>query len=142
MRGSAAPPIGLRESSSNARLACQISFFDEDRSELGATEGRNAPLCTDQLAIARVRSHRGILGAALGALLCAGQPAQALTIIPSFDTSWAAAPAGATMDVYNVIAEYEADFSNPVTITIAFGWGEVEGQPLASGAMTNFSQAN
>ena len=54
-------------------------------------------------------------------------PACALVITPTFDTSWTmprGTPAGATTDVMNVIQEYEADFSNPVTITIAFGWAK------------------
>jgi hypothetical protein len=45
-------------------------------------------------------------------------PARALVITPTFDTSWTmpgGTPAGATTDVMNVIQEYEAHFSNPVT---------------------------
>jgi PEP-CTERM motif len=85
-----------------------------------------------------------LIGAAFGALVAAGHPADALTIIPSFDASWAAAPVGATIDVNNVITEYEKDFSNPVTITVAFGWGEIGGfaggpgaTPVTSGAVGN-----
>ena len=79
-------------------------------------------------------------GVALGALLGAGQAAHALVITASFDASWlAGAPAGATADVNNVIAEYEADFSNPVTVKVAFGWGELNGSPITSGAATVFA---
>jgi hypothetical protein len=81
-------------------------------------------------------------GVALGALLGAGQAAQALVITPSFDASWAAAPAGATTVVNNVIAEFQADFSNPVTITVAFGWGELNGSPITSGAATVFATSD
>jgi hypothetical protein len=79
----------------------------------------------------------------LGAVFAAGQPADAgqLTITPLFDSSWTsgfmggpAAPTAATTAVNNVISEYEADFptdltaaSKPVSITVAFGWGEIGG---------------
>ena len=90
--------------------------------------------------IKRPARRLGLLsGAAVVALFGASQPADALTIIPVFDASWAAAPAGATTDVNNVIAEYEADFSNPVTVTVAFGWGELNGSPISSGAATVFA---
>jgi hypothetical protein len=101
-------------------------------------------LCvSSRLFIGRIGRHLGLLSAAgLDALLCTGLPAQALTIIPSFDSSWASAPVGATTDVNNVIAEYEADFSNQATITVAFGWGELAGSPIDSGARTTFPSAN
>jgi len=76
------------------------------------------------------------------ALFGVGQPADALVINPVFDASWAAAPAGATTDVNNVIAEYEADFSNPVTVTVAFGWGELNGSSITSGAATVFATSD
>ena len=87
----------------------------------------------------RVRGLGLLSGVALGALLGAGQAAQALVITPSFDASWAAAPAAATTVVNNVIAEYEAAFSNAVTVTVAFGWGELNGSPISSGAATVFA---
>jgi hypothetical protein len=100
-----------------------------------------------RLPVGRVSWRVGLSGMALGALLGAAQPADALVIIPSFDTSWTmgfnggpAAPAAATTAVNNVIAEYEADFSNPVTITIAFGWGETAGERQTSGAASDFPQ--
>jgi hypothetical protein len=62
----------------------------------------------------------GLSAGAVIALLGAAQPADALVIIPSFETSWTmgfmggpAAPAAATTVVNNVIAEYERDFSKP-----------------------------
>ena len=90
--------------------------------------------------IKRPARRLGLLsGAALVALFGAGQPADALTITPVFDASWASAPAGATTVVNTVIAEFEADFSNPITTTVAFGWGELNGSPISSGAATTFS---
>ena len=88
----------------------------------------------------------GLLSAvALGALFAAGQPAQALTITPSFDASWAgwgANLAAANAVVTSVINEYQNDFNNPVTVTIAFGLGETEGQPVTSGASANITGTN
>jgi hypothetical protein len=54
----------------------------------------------------------------------------------------AAFPAAARADVMNVITEYQNDFSNPVTATIAFGWGELGGSPINpnSGGVTTFPQ--
>jgi hypothetical protein len=94
------------------------------------------------LPVGRAGRRLGLLsGVALGALFGAGQPADALVIIPSFETSWTmvgGAPAAATTAVDNVIAEYEADFSNPVTIKVSFGWGDIQGSPVTSGAVANF----
>jgi PEP-CTERM motif len=94
------------------------------------------------------RSGRGLgllSGVALGALFGAGQPVQALVINSVFDTSWTtSAPAGATADVNHVIAEYEADFSNPVTVTVSFGWGTLNNSPINpnGGGVTNFPSQN
>jgi hypothetical protein len=89
------------------------------------------------------RHLRFLLGGLLAAFFAAGDPAQALLINPIYETSWINnAPAGATADVVAVIAEYQSDFSNPVTINISFGWGDIQGSPVTSGAVANFpSQA-
>jgi hypothetical protein len=95
------------------------------------------------------RHLRFLLGGLLAAFLAAGHPAQALVINPIFEPSWTvgfmggpAAPAAATTAVNNVIAEYQADFANPVTINISFGWGDIQGSAVTSGAVSNFpSQA-
>jgi hypothetical protein len=71
---------------------------------------------------------------ALGAVFAAGQPADAVTITPVFETSWTGAPAAATTAVLNVINEYQNTFSNPVNITVQFGWGDNNGTPVTSGA--------
>lgn len=73
------------------------------------------------------------------------QPAQALVITPIFETSWTnSAPAGATTVVDNVISEFEGLFSNPVTINVQFGWGDINGQSLPTNALgvTNFPSQN
>jgi len=89
-----------------------------------------------------------LLGGVLGGLLGA-QPADALTITPSYDASWsdagwgsAATNAAAKNVVNNVIAEFQGFFSNPVSITIAFGLGEVRGLPVTSGAAAFFDASD
>jgi hypothetical protein len=90
--------------------------------------------------IARRSRRLGLLsGAALGALLGAGQTADALVINPIFD---AAFPAAAKTNVMNVITEFQNDFSNPVTVNVAFGWGELNGSPITSGAATVFDTSD
>jgi hypothetical protein len=76
-----------------------------------------------------------VSGVALGAILGACQPGQALTINPIFD---AAFPLDAQNVVRDVITEFQNTFSNPVNLNIAFGWGEVAGQPVTSGAAAQF----
>ena len=75
---------------------------------------------------------RGMLGAAL--LAMAASPVHALTITPIYDVSWDSAPASATADVRSVINEFQASFTNPVTITLQFGWGNVAGLHVDHGA--------
>ena len=69
-------------------------------------------------------------------------PAQALQINPVFEQSWInSAPAGATTVVNNVIAEFERDFRNPVTINIQFGWGDINGGSVGGSlGVTSFPQ--
>jgi hypothetical protein len=105
------------------------------------------------LPIGRTGRRLGLLtGGMLGALLLAGQSADALVITPSFDASWnnitatgwgsAANMAAATAVVNNVIAEFQGFFNNPVSITIAFGLGEVRGLPVTSGAAAFFDASD
>jgi hypothetical protein len=50
-----------------------------------------------------------------------------------FDSSAASAPAGFEADVNYVVSLFDQIFTNPVTINVRVGWGEVHGQPLGSG---------
>jgi VCBS repeat-containing protein len=58
-----------------------------------------------------------------------------LVIDVVYDASVANAPAGFTAAVAAVVAYYESHFSNPVTITIDVGYGEIDGQALAPDAL-------
>ncbi|MGB3743901.1 MAG: NF038122 family metalloprotease [Xanthobacteraceae bacterium] len=52
-----------------------------------------------------------------------------------YDSSVNNAPAGFVSGVQSVVNYFESHFSNPVTITIDVGYGEVMGQSLGSGAL-------
>jgi VCBS repeat-containing protein len=60
---------------------------------------------------------------------------QGLVINVVYDSSVASAPAGFTQTIANVVNFYESQFSTPVTITIDVGFGEIDGQPVAPGAL-------
>jgi Ca2+-binding RTX toxin-like protein len=53
----------------------------------------------------------------------------------TFDPSVANAPAGFTAALAQVVTFFENNFSNPVTVNIQVGYGEVQGQALPSGAL-------
>src|SRR5438309_628871 len=52
-----------------------------------------------------------------------------------YDSSVSSAPAGFTAAISDVVQYYESVFTDPVTVTIDIGWGEVGGQSLTSGAL-------
>jgi Ca2+-binding RTX toxin-like protein len=52
-----------------------------------------------------------------------------------YDASVANAPVGFTAAMTSVVNFFENNFSNPVTVNIAVGWGEVNGQALRAGAL-------
>lgn len=58
-----------------------------------------------------------------------------LVINVVYDSSVNNAPAGFVSDVQSVVNYFESHFSNPVTITIDVGYGEVMGQSLGSSAL-------
>jgi hypothetical protein len=53
----------------------------------------------------------------------------------TYDSSVSSAPAGFTAAIADVVNYYTSVFSDPITINIDVGWGEVAGQALASGAL-------
>lgn len=60
---------------------------------------------------------------------------QGLIINVIYDASVANAPAGFTQTIANVVSFYESHFSNPVTITIDVGYGEINGQSMFPAAL-------
>jgi hypothetical protein len=65
----------------------------------------------------------------------AAQSSSGLVINVIYDSSVANAPAGFQAVVNSVVQFYESQFSNPITLNIHVGWGEVNGQSLGSGAL-------
>ena len=51
-----------------------------------------------------------------------------------YDSSTTNAPAGFAAAMNYVVNFFDTVFTNPVTINIAVGWGEIAGQPLSCGA--------
>jgi len=58
-----------------------------------------------------------------------------LVIDVVYDSSVASAPAGFTAAVAAVVSYYESVFTDPVTVTIDLGYGEIDGQSLGAGAL-------
>jgi hypothetical protein len=69
------------------------------------------------------------------ALLGLTTRAEALVINASYDASVNNAPPGFITAFQSVISFFENNFSDPVTINIGVGWGEVGGYSIASGAL-------
>jgi hypothetical protein len=67
--------------------------------------------------------------------LVLGSGSSGLVININWDASVANAPIGFQTGVESVVSYFESHFSNPITITIDVGYGEVMGTPLAAGAL-------
>jgi hypothetical protein len=74
-------------------------------------------------------------GSGSGGTLVSGSGSSGLVINIVFDASCANAPAGFEAGVEAVVSYFESHFSNPITITIDVGYGEVDGQSLGVGAL-------
>ena len=70
-----------------------------------------------------------------GTLVSGSSGSSGLVINVVFDASCANAPPGFEAGVEAVVSYFESHFSNPITITIDVGYGEVDGQPLGFGAL-------
>ena len=62
-------------------------------------------------------------------------PGSGLVINISYDTSVASAPAGFRTAVDAAVVYLESQFTNPITLTIAVGYGEIAGTPVSAGAL-------
>ena len=67
--------------------------------------------------------------------VASSQHSSGLVINITYDSSVADAPAGFEAVVASVVQFYESEFTNPITLNIDVGWGEIDGQTLASGAL-------
>ena len=75
------------------------------------------------------------VAAALPAVCRKAAPGSGLIIDINWDSSVANAPSGFVTAVDQVVSFYESHFSNPITITIDVGYGEIDGTALASNAL-------
>jgi hypothetical protein len=78
-------------------------------------------------------------GFAVGAALLAGAtavgtlPARALVFSISYDPSVGSAPSGFLSAFSDAIQLYQRSYTDPITINIDVGWGEIDGNPLSPG---------
>ena len=61
--------------------------------------------------------------------------AAALVINATYDTSVATAPIEFKSAFQSVICFFQSTFTDPITINISVGWGEVGGYSISSGAL-------
>ena len=91
---------------------------------------------TDRGDVMRFRTGPLRLCVVAGAgVLAATTPARALNIVPVYDASVTSlANASVVEGAFQTVAnEFDAAFSTPITLKIAVGWGEVDGQGLGAG---------
>lgn len=89
---------------------------------------------TDSIGVARVSAV--VLGSLVVTLFLAAQrSAQALTFNLTFDASAATAPAGFLPPFNDALDFYETTFTDPITINLQLGWGTINSQSLAPGAI-------
>ncbi len=63
------------------------------------------------------------------------EQALALSFNVTYDSSVSSAPSGFTTDFQDAINYYQSTFTNPITIDLNVGWGEVGGSAISSGAL-------
>jgi hypothetical protein len=69
----------------------------------------------------------------LALLLGVAQPAEAISFNLTFDPSTLTAPTGFFTAFNNEIAFYQTAFTDPITINLHVGWGDIDGRPLTPG---------
>ena len=79
-------------------------------------------------------AQRFSCSALIAVLLGPAQPsAHALSFNLTFDDSTVGAPAGFFTAFNDAVQFYETNFTDPITINLQVGWGEVAGQTLMPG---------
>ena len=91
----------------------------------------------------RARSCAILATTAAAVVVSGATPANALTILPIFDSSITSLANAATVEAAfkTVVNEFDAAFSTPVTVKIGVSWGKVNGSSLGSGNIAA-SQSN
>ena len=89
--------------------------------------------------LARTRRQRQAspLAVALAGLasMAASGSAEALVINTSYDGSINSAPAGFSSAFQTAVNFFQSTFTDPITVNIKVGWGEIGGSAIASGAL-------
>src|SRR5271166_5948036 len=78
----------------------------------------------------------GLVVATILGLLAVGGlalPARALVFDVTYDASAAAAPSAFETAFQDAINLYQTTYTDPITINIDLGWGEIDGNPLSPG---------
>jgi hypothetical protein len=94
--------------------------------------------CNESAVIAPAVMNVGAPGSSSGSLAqthSSAQTSPGLTINITYDSSVDIAPAGFKAVVASVVQLFENEFSNPVTLNIDVGWGEVAGSGLDQGVL-------
>jgi hypothetical protein len=82
------------------------------------------------------RWPQGLLAAGLAAVASlASGSAAALVINASYDTSVERAPAGFKTAFQSVVNFFQSTFTDPITVNLGVGWGEVGGYSISAGAL-------
>jgi len=126
-----------------ANIASNVVIFNDPApsgSPLSATS--NGPILAWDGDLGSGVSHAGSSGSgggsgsgSGGAVTHTTGASSGLVINVVYDASVANAPPGFTTAVAAVVSYYESVFTDPVTITIDVGYGEIDGQPLAANAL-------
>ncbi len=69
----------------------------------------------------------------LAALVGSATPARAMSFTLTFDPSTASAPAGFFTALNSVLNFFSTTYTDPITINMHVGWGDINGAPLAPG---------
>ena len=97
--------------------------------------GTDAELTSSSAGLAATAASATDATAATAALTSPAAAAGGLVINVTYDQSQSSLPAGFVAAVNYVVSYYESVFTDPITINIDVGYGEIDGQPLGSGAL-------
>jgi hypothetical protein len=137
--------VGVRR---NGALEGRSPGFEDGNSFIDSTgdapawgpAGESDDACNDALLAGGATSNTGSsttrsntsTSGTTGGTLSGGTIQSGLIINVTYDASCANAPAGFETGVAAVVSYFEGHFTNPITLNIAVGYGEVDGQALGS----------
>src|SRR6266567_4996926 len=117
----------------------QDPFPEPDSPSFGPENGGDAPIVGEVPGGGHSTTGTAPTGTTSGTggttTMSGGAASSGLVINVTYDASVASAPAGFTSDVAAVVQYFESHFTDPVTVNIDVGFGEVNGQTLGSGAL-------